>query len=96
MKQNIAFFQRLFVYGLFVALLLSQASCATPYRIRDDIDKRLLTVENLGKHEIDIGISGSKVTLNGYVGSYDAKQRVVDAVKSIEGVTEVKDNLAVS
>ncbi|MCO6432512.1 MAG: BON domain-containing protein [Deltaproteobacteria bacterium] len=77
-------------------LLIFLSSCSTPMRIRDNVHDRLHALEGLGKHEIEVEVRGNDVALEGYVSSFDDKERVVSAVKGASGVDEIIDNLTVT
>lgn len=56
----------------------------------------LATVDDLRDSTINVDVANAVVTLKGTVATADHKKKAVDAVKTLDGVTSVKDELKVA
>lgn len=59
------------------------------------VSSRLEAVE-LGGHEIDIATDGSDVKLSGWVSSEKDRDAIISAIRSMDGVGKVKDELEIN
>lgn len=84
------------VLGALVVLECPVPSYASPMSIRDEIIGNLNQIENLGRHEFDVDVRGTVVTLDGFVSSSSDKVRVETIARQAHGVSEVVDKLAVN
>jgi len=64
-------------------------------RIREDVSDRLSEDWRVDASEIEVTVSGSEVTLTGYVLDRDQRRRAEDIAESVSGVTHVQNNIRV-
>ena len=64
-------------------------------RIHDDVNDRLTDHGHLDASDIEIGVSGAEVTLNGTVLRREDKRRAEDIAEQVSGVKHVQNNLRV-
>jgi hypothetical protein len=64
-------------------------------RIREDVSDRLTDDPVVDASEIEVGVAGAEVTLNGTVASRTEKRRAEDIAEDVTGVTHVQNNLRV-
>jgi len=64
-------------------------------RIREDICDRLTDDPHIDASEIDVGVDGGEVTLNGMVASRATRHRAEDIAERVSGVRHVRNNLRV-
>ena len=67
----------------------------TEERIREDTNDRLTDDPVLDASEIEVTVSGTEVSLNGYVTQRRDKRRAEDIAESVSGVSHVQNNLRV-
>lgn len=64
-------------------------------RIREDANDRLTDDPRLDARRISVSVSDGEVTLNGTVGTREAKRRAEDMVDRVSGVRHVQNNLRI-
>lgn len=70
-------------------------SAIEPTQVKENIKKTFERNAILDAQKIDVRTEGHKVTLSGYVSSWDEKQQAKDAAWSAPGVWEIEDNLKI-
>lgn len=83
--------KRLFIISLlFVNLNFASAN---PFTITNDVDLVLKDMQYSGRHEFEVSVKGNTVTVDGFVSTADDRARVERAVRSVNGVSVVVNNL---
>lgn len=65
-------------------------------RIKEDVCERLTQHGNIDATNIEVSVSNGEVTLRGTVENRDMKRRAEDAVESVSGVQDVRNELRAS
>ena len=82
-----------------LVLILMLTACSqgfsTPYRITNDVDNVIRQLEYSGRHEIQIDVRDTTVSVDGFVSSAEEKNMVENAIYGVQGVRHVKNNLKV-
>jgi osmotically-inducible protein OsmY len=64
-------------------------------RIREDVSDRLTDDPFVDASEIEVMVSGSEVTLTGFVASREQRRRAEDAAERVSGVVHVQNNIRI-
>lgn len=64
-------------------------------RVQEDVNDRLSDAHWLDASDIEVSVAEREVTLDGFVGSLEAKRRAEDCAEAVSAVAHVQNNLRV-